>query len=250
MGNRVKKLKMKKFGRILVAMVLSFTLGLTAIMPVSQAQAKEKLEKTYFFSVYSKMPSAADDRCRTIFLQSLWQKPVTAAESSDEDVFTVEEEQTIGYQSICIKIARVKKEASAELSFTVGGKKHTTNIVVKPYVNPCKAFKVGNKDYKNKFDKTTRYHLTKQKKNISGKAVIKAKKGWEIKEIVLKEGFSSGKEVKIKNGNSVVLNPAAYDGIGGSFWAVFKNKESKEEVMLELWYNSLKEKGGNEIIDF
>ena len=250
MGNELKNLKMKKFGRVLVAMVLSFTLGLTAIMPVSQAQAKEKLEKTYFFSVYTKMPSSSDDRFRTIMLQSLWQKPVTAAESSDEDVFTVKEKQTIGSQNIYIKIAKVKKEASAELSFTVGGKEHTTNIVVKPYVNPCKAFKVGNKDYKKKFDKSSRFHLTKQKKNISGKAVIKAKKGWEIKEIVLKEGFSSGKEVKIKNGNSVALTPAAYDGIGGSFWTVFKNKDSKEEVMLELWYNSLKEKRGNEIAGF
>lgn len=245
-----KSINSKKYTQIIFAVIMSFVVTLTAIMPVSQAQAKEKLEKTYFFSVYPKMPSAADDCFRTIFLQSLWQKPVTAAESSDEDIFTVEEEQTIGSQSICIKIAKVKKEASAELSFTVGGKERTTNIVVKPYVNPCKAFKVGNKDYKKKFDKTSRYHLTKQKKNISGKAVIKAKKGWKIKEIVLKEGFSSGKEVKIKNGSSVVLNPAAYEGIGGSFWAVFKNKESKEEVMLELWYNSLKEKGGNEIAEF
>ncbi|MEZ3423520.1 MAG: hypothetical protein K1W39_07390 [Lachnospiraceae bacterium] len=121
---------------------------------------------------------------------------------------------------------------------------------MKPYVNPCKTFKVGSRDFKSKFDKTCPYNLTRQKKVISGKAVIKAKKGWKIKRIELNEGFSSGKIVKIKNGKNVVLNPAAFDNVGGSFRAIFKNKKSTEEIWLDLWYNNSKEKGGNQRYDF
>ncbi len=239
-----------KYTQIIIAVIMSFIMLLTAIMPENQAQAKAKLEKTYFFSVYSKMPSSADDRSRILFMQYPWKKPVTAAESSDEDVFTVQEKQTIGDRNIYIKLAKVKEEASAKPTFTVGGKEYTTNIVVKPYANPCKTFKIGNKDFKGKFDKASRYHLTKQKKNISGKVVIKAKKGWEVKEIVLNEGFSSGKRVKIKNGTSVILNPTAYENFGGAFWVVFKNKKTKEEMMMELFYNSLNEKKRNEVVEF
>jgi len=227
-----------KYNQIIIAAIMSFVMALASVMPVCRVQAKKAApEKTYFFSVYPKMPTSADDRSRTVFLQGLWQKPITDAESSDEDVFTVDEEQSS--YNIGIKIARVKKKTSAELSFKVWGKEYTTDIVVKPYVNPCKAFRVGSKDFKKKFDKTSRYHLTRQKKNISGKTVVKAKKGWEVKEIVLNEGFSSGKRVKIKN-----------ESTGGAFWTVFKNKETKEEVWLELFYSSLKEKGGNEIAEF
>ena len=80
--------------------------------------------------------------------------------------------------------------------------------------------------------------------------MIKAKKGWEVKEIVLNEGFSSGKRVKIKNGTSVILNPTAYENFGGAFWVVFKNKKTKEEMMMELFYNSLNEKKRNEVVEF
>ena len=163
----------------------------------------------------------------------------------------MDEEQTIGSTyHISIEIAKVKKESEAELSFTIGGKEYTTRIIVKPYVNPCKTFKVGSRDFKSKFDKTCPYNLTRQKKVISGKAVIKAKKGWKIKRIELNEGFSSGKIVKIKNGKNVVLNPAAFDNVGGSFRAIFKNKKSTEEIWLDLWYNNSKEKGGNQRYDF
>ena len=163
----------------------------------------------------------------------------------------MDEEQTIGSTyHISIEIAKVKKESEAELSFTIGGKEYTTRIIVKPYVNPCKTFKAGNRDFKSKFDKTYQYNLTRQKKVISGKAVIKAKKGWKLKRIELNEGFSSGKIVKIKNGKNVVLNPAAFDNVGGSFRAIFKNKKSTEEIWLDLWYNNSKEKGGNQRYDF
>ena len=56
--------------------------------------------------------------------------------------------------------------------------------------------------------------------------------------------------VKIKNGKNVVLNPAAFDNVGGSFMAIFKNKKSTEEIWLDLWYNNSKEKGGNQRYDF
>ncbi len=210
---------------------------------------KDRIGERVFFYVYPKLPSSEDDRNRTIEFNNAGDKSVTAAESSDEEVFTVDEEQTIGSTyHISIEIAEVKKEA--ELSFTIGGKEYTTRIIVKPYVNPCKTFKVGSRDFKSKFDKTCPYNLTRQKKVISGKAVIKAKKGWKIKRIELNEGFSSGKIVKIKNGKNVVLNPAAFDNVGGSFRAIFKNKKSTEEIWLDLWYNNSKEKGGNQRYDF
>lgn len=243
----------KKYIKIMFSVIISFILALTAIMPEYQILAKEKieLEKEYFFYVYPKLPSSEDDRNRTIEFNNAGDKSVTAAESSDEEVFTVDEEQTIGSTyHISIKIAKVKKETEAELSFTIGGKEYTTRIIVKPYVNPCKTFKVGSRDFKSKFDKTCQYNLTRQKKVISGKAVIKAKKGWKIKRIELNEGFSSGKIVKIKNGENVVLNPAAFDNVGGSFRAIFKNKKSTEEIWLDLWYNNSKEKGGNQRYNF
>ena len=211
---------------------------------------KDRIGERVFFYVYPKLPSSEDDRNRTIEFKNARDKSVTAAESSDEEVFTVDEEQTIGSTyHISIEIAKVKKESEAELSFTIGGKEYTTRIIVKPYVNPCKTFKAGNRDFKSKFDKTYQYNLTRQKKVISGKAVIKAKKGWKIKRIELNEGFSSGKIVKIKNGKNVVLNPAAFDNVGGSFMAIFKNKKSTEEIWLDLWYNNSKEKGGNQRYD-
>lgn len=255
----IERIKMNKninskYSQIIFAVIMSFVMTLAAIMQAYQVQAKEKvtLEKRYFFYVYPNMPSSSDGLARTVFFDNKWDnKFITKAESSDEDVFTVDEEQTVGSSyNISIKLAKVKKESKAELSFTLGGKEYTTDIIVKPYVNPCKTFKIGSKDFRDKFNKTPQYNLTRQKKVISGKTVIKAKKGWKIKKIELNEGFSSGKIVKIKNGENIVLNPAAFEGVGGSFRAVLKNKKSKEEIMVDLWYDSSKDKGRNQISDF
>lgn len=103
----------KKYIKIMFSVIISFILALTAIIPEYQIQAKEKvkLEKEYFFYVYPKLPSSSNDRDRTIEFDYAGDKSITAAESSDEEVFTVDEEQTIGSTyHISIEIAKVKKE--------------------------------------------------------------------------------------------------------------------------------------------
>ena len=98
------------------------------------------------------------------------------------------------------------------------------NFIAEKYVNPAKTFKIGKKNYVKKFKKAEQYW--KNSKKISGKLVVKAKKGWKITKI-RKAGYNITPK-KIKNGKKVTLtgkNPQ-------SVVVTFKNKKTKQKIEL------------------
>ena len=73
------------------------------------------------------------------------------------------------------------------------------------YVNALKTIKIGKKNYVKKLNKVDSY--LKKTSKLSGKLVVKAKKGWKITKIEKCWMYSSSyKMEKIKNGKKVTLD--------------------------------------------
>lgn len=121
-------------------------------------------------------------------------------------------------------------EGTAKITFTYAGKKLSTKIIVKKYVNPCKMFKIGNTDYAKNFDVSEHYNHNRRKKTVSAKIKIKPKEDWKLTKIE----YVLGK--KIKNNSKVKLSPWGSYGTGVGIYAYFKNKNTGETQGLYLGY--------------
>ena len=103
--------------------------------------------------------------------------------------------------------AIIKKAGTTTITLVAtpkGSKEEQTykiKVVAEKYVNPLKTFKIGKKNYVKGLNKSE--VCIKNTKKISGKLVVKAKKGWKITKIQ-KTGYNI-KPKKIKNGKKVTI---------------------------------------------
>lgn len=125
---------------------------------------------------------------------------------------------------------KTKKPGKATLTFygTLPGSgtsdQKTVKVTVYKWVKPCKTFKVGSKSYSKKFNKKSQYGTPKK---ISGKLVVKAKKGWKI-TYMSKYISKKDKVVNVKNKRKITLKK------GDDLYVEFKKKGTQryEYVLL------------------
>lgn len=101
----------------------------------------------------------------------------------------------------------------------------TLKVTVYKWVKPCKTFKVGSKSYSKKFNNKNYYGASKK---VSGKLVVKARKGWKITYIG-KFIDKKNKMVRIKNKRKVTLKK--YDEI----YVEFKKKGTQRYEYVVLY---------------
>ena len=100
----------------------------------------------------------------------------------------------------------VKKKGKATITIyakkdgTSEYKKYIVSVKTFNYTNPFKTYKIGKKDYKDKYNKKIHYGAGA----IKGKINIKAAKGWKLVRIE-KMGTHDDDFVKVKNGSSVKI---------------------------------------------
>ncbi len=129
-----------------------------------------------------------------------------------------------GLTAIALKPGKTTIHVYAKEKGTKEYRYFDVKFIAEKYINPAKTFKIGKKNYVKKFKKAEQYW--KNSKKISGKLVVKAKKGWKITKI-RKAGYNITPK-KIKNGKKVTLtgkNPQ-------SVVVTFKNKKTKQKIEL------------------
>lgn len=141
---------------------------------------------------------------------------------------------TISYDVIWGKQKRYWQHNKQLVS--AGEMKHfETKITLIKYQNPCKYFKLGNKDVKKKLNKTPkRWKYVKAGKY---KLSIKARKGWKLTKITC-----GGK--KIKNKSKITVKKKKKDAYGNPIqteviiMAYFKDKKTNRKRPIEMTFYS------------
>ena len=223
-GNVLKK----TVAAILAAVILVTAAGGTSTM-TAQAAAP-KIEKNLQFRLYKNykwMPA-------TLILNASGGK-ITKIKYSNPSVLEV---SLINKKYLAFKL---KSAGSTKVSFMYKGKRLTTKVTVKKWVNPCKEFKIGNKDYAKVFNKSERYYLNRQNKTINAKVKITPKKGWKLVKIVA-QSADEIKEHKVKNNSKVRFSTHL---TGTVIFANFKNLKTGEYEDVALWRSSSELKSEN-----
>ena len=141
---------------------------------------------------------------------------------------------TISYDVIWGKQKRYWQHNKQLVS--AGEMKHfETKITLIKYQNPCKYFKLGNKDVKKKLNKTPK--KWKYVKAGKYKLSIKARKGWKLTKITC-----GGK--KIKNKSKITVKKKKKDAYGNPIQteviinAYFKDKKTNRKRPIEMTFYS------------
>ncbi len=129
-----------------------------------------------------------------------------------------------------------KKTGTAKVTFQYAKKKYTISVTVKNWENPCKSFKLGDKDYAKKFNVSGRYYLKSKTGKMKRKIDITPQKGWKISSIYV---WGPG---MVKNKSVVDISTGRYsDGdpsvaIYSYINVKFQNKKTGEnrEITLEF----------------
>lgn len=119
---------------------------------------------------------------------------------------------------------RALKPGKATISFKYCGKARKVTVTVKKYVNPCKQFLIGKKDYAARFNKNSNncnVSYTYGKKKV----YIVPKKGWKVKSIT---AMMYPSPIKVKNGAKL---PASMKD-GGNVCVVLQNTKNKGLIEL------------------
>lgn len=218
-------------GKRFLAVLLMVMVFASSIMPSMEAQAASiYFEKKISFAMYPSRKNVVTTYYR--YIQNPTSKgKVSQVKSSNKSVVEVKKadhsNSAIGFTP--------KKPGTAKVTFKYAGKKYTTTVTVKNWENPCKTFKLGNKDYASKFNISGRYHLNGQKKDKTVKVNIAAKKGWVLKKIT-----NNFRVVKNKSKVKLLLGDT-----GSNVEAQFKNKKTGEIVTLVFGYTDWSEPSGN-----
>ena len=128
------------------------------------------------------------------------------------------------------------KTGKATLTVTVKNGSETEvykiKLTIVKYKNPVKGFKVGGKEYKNKFNKRTFYVAKVPKKDRVVKFRVKTKKGYKARTATYFYETEDGmKAVQVKNGQKFLLRAAK-----GSFQINLVNKKNGNVDNLVVWY--------------
>ena len=209
---------MKKNAFIRKTVVLFLTIISVLGLQLISVNAKSpipSIDKKVYIAIYSVRQSAFG---KTIYIKnSIEGKEPTGLKNSNPDVIEVLNKGSYGL-TVNVKNA---------------GKKLSTTIVAYNWKNPCKSFKVGNKNLTSKFNKSRIYNWNKQKKQWKAKISLKANKGWKLKKI---QYLYDGVKTTVKN-NSVVTFRG--DCTGSSLSALFVQDKTGIQTWVELGYSQM-----------
>ena len=122
-------------------------------------------------------------------------KKVSALSSSDPEVVSARAAKTgRGFD------VELKKAGRAKVTYKLGGAERAVAFKVVKYASPVKSFKVGPKDYANKFKKSRSYRLPAKKGDLGKLRVVPAR-GWKLKKLY--SGFSEQNSLKVCNGDEL-----------------------------------------------
>lgn len=219
---------MKKNAFIRKTVVLFLTiisvLGLQLIS-VNAKSPVPSIDKKVYIAIYSVPQSAFG---KTIYIKnSIEGKEPTGLKNSNPDVIEVLNKGSYGLT------VNVKKAGTSTISFKYAGKKLSTTIVAYKWKNPCKSFKIGNKNFTSKFNKSRIYNWNKQKTQWKAKISLQANKGWKLKKIQYKY---DGRTIMVKN-NSIVAFRGDYTG--SSLSALFVQDKTGVQTLVELGYSQM-----------
>ena len=154
-------------------------------------------------------------------------KAITGLKNSNPNVLSVDQTFSSGLY------ISVKKAGTSTITFKYGGKKLKTTVTVFNWKNPCSSFKVGNKEFKSKFNKSNGYNLNNQKKQWKTTVNIKAKSGWKLSKI---QYVYNGVKTTVKNKSSITFKG---NNTGSSIIAFFKQPKTGIEISVQLGYSML-----------
>ena len=108
------------------------------LVSVNAKSPVPSIDKKVYIAIYSVPQSAFG---KTIYIKnSIEGKEPTGLKNSNPDVIEVLNKGSYGL------IVNIKKAGTSTISFKYAGKKLSTTIVAYNWKNPCKSFKVGNKN--------------------------------------------------------------------------------------------------------
>lgn len=129
----------------------------------------------------------------------------------------------------CLLSVTTKRIGSTSITFRYGGKTWKSKINVRKWENPCRTFKLEEKDYSGVFKNLNIYNQYR-KKGITTKVQIIPKEGWKLNKIEkLHEGISTA----VKNNSNVELS---LEGTGSAIVAYFINLTTGAEQKLEMGF--------------
>ena len=209
---------------VLLLLTIISVLGLQLIS-VNAKSPIPSIDKKVYIAIYSAPQSAFG---KTIYIEnSIEEKEPTGLKNSNPNVVEVLNKGSYGLT------VNVKKAGTSTISFKYAGKKLSTIITAYNWKNPCKFFKVGNKNLTSKFNKSRVYNWNKQKKQWKAKISLKANKGWKLKKI---QYLYDGVKTTVKN-NSVVTFKG--DCTGSSLSALFVQDKNGIQTWVELGYSQM-----------
>ena len=217
-----------------IAVLILTLIGILGLqlVPVSAKSSVPSIDKEIYIALYS-TPQAALGK--TIYINnSVEGKEPTNLKNSNPDVVEVLNKGSYGL------MVRVKKAGTSTISFTYAGKKLATTITAYNWKNPCKSFKVGNKDFTSKFNKSRIYNWNRQKSQWKAKISLKANKGWKLKKI---QYTFDGVKTTVKN-NSVVTFKGNWTG--SALTALFVQDKTGIQTWVELGYSQMDYPSSNE----
>ena len=194
----------KKIAAIMSIIILATVVGAA---PTMTAQAAPKIEKNLYFRIY-KTYLGSD----YVPISNATSGKITKLKNSKPSVAKV---SVINEKYLLV---RPKKVGTTKVSFYIAKKKLSTKITVQKWENPCKVFKIGNKDYAKNFIKSEQFNSERHKKDITVKIKITPKKDWKLLRIERMTAYEPIK--KIKNNSKIKLS-IKWTGTG--IYAYFKN---------------------------
>lgn len=163
----------EKAAAIMAVVILVTAVGLVPAMPAQAAAPKiDKNIWCRLYKNYQGMPFVSISNASGGKITKIKNSKPSVAEASGVSIS--------GENYLQLEL---KSAGSTKVSFRYKGKRLWTKITVSKWVNPCKEFKIGNKDYAKVFNKSERYYLNRQKKTINARVKITPKKGWKLTKI-------------------------------------------------------------------
>lgn len=224
----VRKLNLKKVLLVLLVVCVGMIFG------TKQAEALEK--KSMFMNFNNKSMALCPDGNNPIYKEFIINTDYKGAELVDAKA--VKSNVAMAWVSTDgALIISPKKVGKTKIQLTAKAGKKTEKsqmtLTVYKYQNPASSYKIGNTQYRSKFNKKTSISTKKWKKGKQVSVEIKAKKGYHINSITYyyMDSKKQSKSIPVKNGGKVKIR-----GKHSSVQVNFYNKKRKSVENLCVWF--------------
>lgn len=228
MKNRVGKKQKRSRVFVLIAAMI-FIMG--AAFPSQAASVRISPNTVNQIRTYKPISKSGDPNVGAIIIEGCTKKSqIKKLKSSNPSIVKVTARD--GY----IDLKFGKKTGKVKITCTVKGKKLSTYYTVKKYTNPLSTFKIGNKSFVSKFNKTDVYTQKSGHKNKILK--LKAKKGWKIQSVMVLNTAPGVKFYKVNKSSfskKITLNAGVHSS-GEIQVAMYNSKTKVSELVRFVKY--------------